>query len=296
LGDGLAVVAALAREAAADPLAETAVLGGWLLSTTGIDAPGVPSTVAANPRDQVALRRAAGGWRLSCRMHRVPWAREAGRIVALAPAPDGEGGWMVVGVPRRHVEIGEGRNLADEPRDQVLGADVPVEDEWVRPLPSHLGPADLLRRGALVRAVQLAAAAERAAELTITHANRRHQFGRPVAAFQAVQQRMVGIASEAALASMAAAVAVAAAEQGPAVVEVAAAKAVTSGAAGVVAGHAHQVHGAVGMTLECDLQRFTRRLWSWRREFGSERYWCARLGGDLAAGGAGRLWPTLATR
>jgi len=203
---------------------------------------------------------------------------------------------MVVGIPRRGVEIGEGRNLADEPRDRVLGADVPIEDEWVRPAPADIGPADLLRRGALVRAVQLAAAAERAAELTIEHANRRHQFGRPVAAFQAVQQHMVGIAAAAAVASMAAAVASAAAEAGPAAMEIAAAKAVASRAAGVVAGHAHQVHGAIGMTLDCDLQRFTRRLWSWRREFGSERYWSAQLGRDLVSGGADRLWPSLADR
>ncbi len=36
---------------------------------------------------------------------------------------------------------------------------------------------------------------------------------------------------------------------------------------------AHQVHGAMGYTLEHSLNHRTRRLWSWREEYGNEREW-----------------------
>jgi acyl-CoA dehydrogenase len=56
---------------------------------------------------------------------------------------------------------------------------------------------------------------------------------------------------------------------------------------------AHQVHGAIGFTKEYSLQLSTRRLWSWRDEFGGESEWAARVGAYVCAGGAYGLWPTL---
>ena len=79
----------------------------------------------------------------------------------------------------------------------------------------------------------------------------------------------------------------------PAALEVAAASAVASEAAGIVAAAAHQATGAMGVTREFALGVLTRRLWSWRDEWGSERAWATRLGHTLAAGGPEALWPTL---
>jgi acyl-CoA dehydrogenase len=56
------------------------------------------------------------------------------------------------------------------------------------------------------------------------------------------------------------------------------------------------VHGAIGCTLEHSLQRATRRLWSWRAEFGSERDWALQLGRSVIAAGAESLWPLLTER
>jgi hypothetical protein len=41
---------------------------------------------------------------------------------------------------------------------------------------------------------------------------------------------------------------------------------------------AHQVHGAIGFTEEHLLHYSTRRLWSWREEFGNENQWAGKLG------------------
>jgi len=67
-------------------------------------------------------------------------------------------------------------------------------------------------------------------------------------------------------------------------------------AAGLGAGIAHQVHGAIGFTYEHSLHFATRRLWSWRAEFGSESQWAQVLGRAIAARGANQLWPDLTTR
>ena len=75
--------------------------------------------------------------------------------------------------------------------------------------------------------------------------------------------------------------------------EVASAKIRAGEAAGEGAAIGHQVHGAIGFTLEHILHRYSRRLWSWRDDFGSESVWAVKLGNLIAAKGADELWPTL---
>ena len=67
-------------------------------------------------------------------------------------------------------------------------------------------------------------------------------------------------------------------------------------AAGKVCDIVHQVHGAIGFTHEHRLHHFTRRLWSWRDEFGVESQWALDLGRLMIAEGADGLWPFLAAR
>ena len=81
----------------------------------------------------------------------------------------------------------------------------------------------------------------------------------------------------------------------PSFLDVAAAKAAAGEAATIAARTSHQAHGAIGMTKEYELGQLSRRLWSWRDEFGSERYWSRELGWQLAADGADALWPRIST-
>jgi alkylation response protein AidB-like acyl-CoA dehydrogenase len=78
--------------------------------------------------------------------------------------------------------------------------------------------------------------------------------------------------------------------------EAAAAKIRVGEAAGEGAAIAHQVLGAIGFTQEHVLHRYTRRLWAWRDDFGSESVWAVKLGSLVAAKGADALWPMLAAR
>jgi acyl-CoA dehydrogenase len=56
------------------------------------------------------------------------------------------------------------------------------------------------------------------------------------------------------------------------------------------------VHSAIGFTHEHSLHRLTRRLWSWRDEFGTEGHWSRELGREVMAAGADALWTRISER
>ncbi len=156
--------------------------------------------------------------------------------------------------------------------------------------------AEVYRRGALSRAMLMAGALERALDTALTYVQERKQFGRQISKFQAVQQQMAVLAGQVAAAGAAAeAGAEALSNPDPELREllIAVAKTRAGDAATMAAEIAHQVHGAIGFTQEYALQLSTRRLWSWRDEFGPETAWAARVGAIVCARGADALWPTL---
>ena len=75
--------------------------------------------------------------------------------------------------------------------------------------------------------------------------------------------------------------------------DVATAKVRTGAAALVTARIVHQVHGAIGFTYEHTLQYATRRLWSWRNEFGNDAYWAKELGVAVIKRGPEKFWADL---
>jgi acyl-CoA dehydrogenase len=293
VADACAVLQIAGRFAAPVPLAETGLLAGWALAAAGLELPAGPATVAVGrPDDEIELTGGTGGWRVSGRLHRVPWAEAAERVVVLAQRG---GDRFVLSVPTAVAKIAPGRNLAGEPRDAVTLDDLALPDDALASAPEQVTAEALQLRGALGRAALIAGALARVTDLTVRYTNEREQFGRPIARFQAVQHHLVRIAEQAQAARMAAAVAARNADPDPAFFEVAAAKLVAGEAASAAAKAAHQAHGAIGMTKEYELGQLTRRLWAWRDEFGSERYWSSRLGRHVAGLGADGLWPRITT-
>src|ERR1700761_466516 len=146
---------------------------------------------------------------------------------------------------------------------------------------------------ALARAGQMAGAIAGALKLSIDYTRQRQQFGKPLAAFQAIQQQLAVLAEEAAASRAAASAAARAAERREAVFEIPSAKLRANIAAGQAASIAHQVHGAIGFTMEYDLQTFTRPLWMWRSEYGNDRHWADVIGKLAVSRGADGFWPGL---
>lgn len=71
------------------------------------------------------------------------------------------------------------------------------------------------------------------------------------------------------------------------------AKPTANRAAAVAIAVGHQVHGAIGFTLEYPLHLYTRRLMAWRSEFGSDAVWAGELGAVALAQGQA-LWAWMA--
>jgi acyl-CoA dehydrogenase len=269
LEDALALLRVAGEYAAPVPLAEAA-LAGWLLDES---VAGSVSVVAPDGSRELSLRDGL----LSGTARGVPWGRAVERVVAVI---DGQ---AVVAPTRLAVATERRTNLAGEPRDNLRFERARVERVLA-------AACDVEERGALTRASLMAGALLAMARLTIRYAGERRQFGRPIAAFQAVQHHLVSLAQDASLVALAAEQA---ARTGGSF-EIAAAKQLASRAALTSTRAAHQVHGAMGMTQEYRLHHFSRRLWAWRSEYGDEQRWAGRLGAAVASAGAENLYPTIA--
>ena len=145
-------------------------------------------------------------------------------------------------------------------------------------------PAETEGIAAVLLAAQMAGAMQRVLEMTLTYANERSQFGKPIGKFQAIQQQLAVMAEQVFAARMAAQMACATSAALPQPLLAALAKARASEAVPTVTAIAHAVHGAIGITAEYDLQLYTRRLHAWRLALGSELYWQRQIGVALLAG------------
>jgi alkylation response protein AidB-like acyl-CoA dehydrogenase len=149
--------------------------------------------------------------------------------------------------------------------------------------------ADARAVGALACAVQMAGAMRAVLDRSVSYANARKQFGKPIGKFQAIQHQLSVLACEVHASHMAAQMGCASESAMPHPLLVAIAKARCSEAAAHVAAIAHAVHGAIGITEEYDLQLYTRRLHEWRLAYGSQSYWNQEVGRRLVDGSSDLL-------
>ncbi|MFC4521450.1 acyl-CoA dehydrogenase family protein [Cupriavidus pinatubonensis] len=133
-----------------------------------------------------------------------------------------------------------------------------------------------------LQATAMAGTMARVTDLTVMYANDRKQFGRAIGKFQAVQQDVAVLASQAATAEMASRIGCASAGFLPDTLLAATAMLRACEAAVRVAAISHAVHGAIGMTEEHELGLFTRRLHE-SRSAGAHVRCAATLGREVLA-------------
>lgn len=261
------------------PLAET-LIANAVLAGAGLALPGGRLTIA----DGAGLRLDRRGARIhaSGRLALVPFARWSDRIVTIAPL---EGVDHAVSLAVADLAVQPGRDLAGMPRDDVEVAPQPAEAA-----PLRLSGTGMRGLGALIRSLASAGAMETILALSVQYANDRVQFGRPIGRFQAIQQYLAVMAGETAAARTAAELAADSYGRPGFPLSVAAAKARSGEAAQTVGALAHQVHGAMGYSREHALHHFTKRIWSWRDEFGTEADWTRDLGRAALAHPRGNFW------
>jgi acyl-CoA dehydrogenase len=293
LAEGFAVLSAAGRFAIAVPLAET-MLAGWLLAQARSSSPeGEMTVVPASPKDRIT-QNADGS--LSGRARGVPFAKAARHFAVLA---SGAGAVSIALVDAAKCRIEAGLNLGGDDSDTVtLDKVQPIAR---KPAPKGFDQTRLMLMGGVVRSLQIAGALESMLEISVRYSNERVAFEKKISKFQAVQHNLAKLAGESAAALAAAtsaadAIANARSFDDEVYLEAAAAKIRCSEAAEKGGAIAHQVHGAIGFTIEHILHRYSLRALAWRDDFGSESYWAVELGKLVAGRGADELWPLVASR
>lgn len=211
------------------------------------------------------------GNELSGTLKHVGWAQYAKKIVAIAQ--EGSQQFIIV-ADLQNAKLKNGTNLAAEPRTEVIFENlkalqkVPISEKQYNALIKFVTAASVSKMsGALTTAFQL----------SVQFSKEREQFGRPIHRFQLVQQHLANMAGEQTLMSVAVNNIQKLLATETEVSEVAYARLRMDDAGRAVATAAHQVHAAIGVTHEHRLHHFTRRLWAWRDEEFTARYWKKRL-------------------
>ena len=258
LAEAVGVMRAFGAAAAPGPLLET-MLGRALLAKAGLE-PGRGPLALAFSNDPGAL------WR-------VPWGGLVERIVVV-----GEAGVGVTLTADARVTPGAGP--CGEPRDDIALSG-PVELHPVEP--------GAFEMAALLRAGQIVGAIGWVFERSADYANERQQFGKEIGKFQAVQQMLAVLADNYLAGS---GITEAAAETGEARL-IAAARSRLGEASDRAIEVGHQVHGALGFSREHALNYRTRRLMSWRDDYGGVGFWRARLARMFAGLSREAVWPAV---
>lgn len=281
LADLAAVLRLLGSHAAPVPAAETA-LARYLAARAGLDLPDGLLTIAIS---RTPAQLSADAKKVSADTRGVPWSAQSKAVLAFAKDTGGKGRLIVAGGG----DTGSANTAAGEPRGRLKWNDVPVSASAAIDLSVDEG----LALAAFMRVQQMAGAAQRVLDIALTYARERKQFGRPIGNFQAVQQLLAELAGQVASLQSAAESAADAAALGDYGMPLAAAKIRAGETAGKIAAMAHQVLGAMGFTYEHRLHHFTRRLWVWRDDYGSDVDWAMELGRLVSSSGPQSVWPRL---
>ena len=273
----------LGRHGSPAPIAET-MLANWVLSRASLTAPEGPIAVSTE------LFTLNTDGTLSGSDRSVAWLPSCEHLVVIAQRNDQA---HVCLLNQDSYSTDSQETLSREPHSALrLDHVTPVEVAPVDGLASN-GLKPYL---ATIRAIQISGALEQLLELSVEYGNTREQFGRPIGKFQAIQHSIATLASQTAAAQVAAMYAcrqidAGYAEKGAMVAKVRAGQSASAGAE-----IAHQVFGAIGFTDEHILHYFTRRLWQWRTEAGSEYWWAEQLGAKVIAAGGDALWPSITAK
>ena len=127
--------------------------------------------------------------------------------------------------------------------------------------------------GAVGKCAELSGATQQVLDMTVEYAKQRLQFGRPIGSFQAIQHHCANMAIDVEGSKyITYQAAWALAEGQDADREVSLAKAWVSDASKRVCATGHQCHGAIGFTMEHDMQLFSRRAKAAELMFGDGDY------------------------
>lgn len=246
---------------------------------------GVPAPIV----EPLLAARIAAACRLDSSWQSASVAVAEDGVIDAAWWPGASGLLLIEGEAIRGFRDAEfaGEDLAGQPRARPVSTTPSFTAEMD-------GIAELRAGARLLAAAAMLGAMEQARDQAIDYARIRVQFGKPLGQFQAIQRLLMQIASEVEAVRAVLNIALERLDTGddrPLFADIAKVRA--GRAATIIAAHAHQVLGAVGFTEEHALHRSTKRLWSWRDDWGREASCAETIGRIVAATGGNGLWPLL---
>lgn len=132
----------------------------------------------------------------------------------------------------------------------------------------------IIERSAVAKCCDLVGVMQRALEMTVDYAKDRKQFGRPIGSFQVLQHYCADMATNVDGIRLSTYQAAWALSEGlPCTNEIAIAKAWASQVSPRVLALAHEIHGAIGVTIEHELQYYTRRAKADEVTFGDATFY-----------------------
>jgi len=132
----------------------------------------------------------------------------------------------------------------------------------------------IIERAAVGKCCEMVGNLQRVLEMTVDYAKERKQFDRPIGSFQVIQHYCADMATDVDGARFSTYQAAWMLSEGlPCSKEVAIAKAWTGEASQRVIALAHQIHGAIGVTIEHDLHFYTRRAKAGELAFGDANFY-----------------------
>lgn len=132
----------------------------------------------------------------------------------------------------------------------------------------------IIERAAVAKCCEMVGGMQQVLEMTVDYAKERKQFGRPIGSFQIIQHYCADMLSDVEGARLSAHQAAWMVSEGlPCTAQVATAKAWAGQASQRVMALAHQIHGAIGITIDHDLHYYTRRAKAAESTFGNADFY-----------------------
>ena len=132
----------------------------------------------------------------------------------------------------------------------------------------------IIQRAAVAKCCEMVGCTQRALDMTVDYAKERKQYDRPIGSFQVIQHYCTDMATDVDSTRLSTYQAAWMLSEGlPCTKEAAIAKAWAGEACQRVMALAHQIHGAIGVTIDHDLQYYTRRAKAAEVTFGDANFY-----------------------
>ena len=289
----------MGRAAMPGPYFSTVILGGFPLLDLGSEeqkAKHLPKLASGEAIFTLALTEADGrysaasiktkaqpkdgGWVVSGTKLFVPDAQVADWLVLVArteerSSPEEGLSLFLMDARSPRVSITPLKTLADKLCEvKFEGVEVSQENLLGRLDSGWVEVRRIIDRAAVAKCCEMVGLLSQVLDMTVEYAKERKQFGRPIGSFQIIQHYCADMFTDVEGLRLATYQAAWKLSEGlPFAEEVAVAKAWAAQAGERVISLAHQIHGAIGVTIEYDLHYYTRRLKAAQLSFGGGEYY-----------------------